>query len=52
MHWKIKQIGDDPTIVFAVDELMRCLKRMNSTSRLSRIAVHNWDAEDRQSLYI
>lgn len=52
MHWKMKQIGDNPTIVFAVDELMRCLKRMNSTSRLSRIAVHNWDAEDRQSLYI
>jgi len=51
MNWKIKPIGSNPTVAFAAEELMRCLKQMNSDLRITAIAAEDYVPGD-DALYV
>ena len=52
MNWKLTQIGTDPTIVFAADELQYYLRKMNRASRVTRIMTDGYHDVNEHSLYI
>ena len=43
MNWKLTQIGTDPIIAFAVDELQYYLRKMNRASRVTRILTDGYN---------
>jgi len=52
MNWKLTQIGTDPIISFAVDELQYYLRKMNRASRVTRILTDGYHDVNEHSLYI
>lgn len=52
MNWKLTQIGTDPIIAFAVDELQYYLRKMNRASRVTRILTDGYHDVNEHSLYI
>ncbi len=52
MNIKIKQLGTDRTVAFAVEELMRYLRQMVPGVRVSRLIVSGCDATDATALWV
>jgi len=52
MNWKLTQIGTNPTIAFAADELQYYLRKMNRASRVTRILTDGYHDVNEHSLYL
>ena len=52
MNWKLTQLGTNPTIAFAADELNKYLKRMDRGARVTRIVTDQYDDANENALYI
>lgn len=52
MNWKIKQIGTNTTVSYAVDELCYYLRSEGADVRVSRMIVDDWNRDDTYSLYV
>ena len=52
MNWKLTQLGTNPTIAFAADELNKYLKRMDRGARVTRIVTDCYDDANENALYI
>jgi len=52
MNWKLTQIGTNPTIAFAADELQYYLRKMNRASRVTRILTDGYHDVNEHSLYV
>ncbi len=52
MNWKLTQIGTNPTVVFAAEELAYYLRKMNRASRVTRIMTDGYHDVNEHSLYV
>lgn len=52
MNWKITQIGSNPTIAFAAEELQHYLRKMDRAARVTRILIDAYRDADEHALYV
>lgn len=52
MLWKIAKAGSDPTVVFAGEELARCLRAMDSAAEIALLAFPQYDASITNVLWL
>jgi len=52
MLWKIAKAGKEPAVVFAAEELARCLRRMDETVEVALLAFPGYDPEIRNVLWL